>query len=92
MAMPYALTRKSIVIAATLATSASSSVSQQAGAPPRKVTLSSLTAQGFEIKAVTANQVGTVGTLVLQKDKDVFFCSSRDLSIDPTAFECWQVK
>lgn len=90
--MPYALIRKGLVVAATLAVSASSSVSQPAAQLLRKVTLSSLTAQGFEIKAATGNQVGTVGTLVLQKEKDVYLCSSRDLSIDPTSFECWPVK
>jgi anti-sigma-K factor RskA len=57
-----------------------------------RVSLSSLTAQGFEIKAVTGNQAGTASTLVLQREKDVFLCASRDLSIDPTSFECWPVK
>ncbi len=57
-----------------------------------KVSLASLIAQGFEIKAATGNQVGVVGTLILQKDKEVFMCASKDLSIEPTAFECWAVK
>jgi len=59
---------------------------------PKPVSLSSLTAQGFEIKAATGTQSGVVSTLVLQKDKDVFLCGSSDLSIQPTAFECWPVK
>jgi hypothetical protein len=54
--------------------------------------LSSLTAQGFEIKGLTGNQSGVIGTLVLQKDKEVFLCESKDLSIQPIAFECWPVK
>ena len=54
--------------------------------------LSSLVAEGFEVKAATGTQSGVVSTLVLQKDKDVFLCSSKDLSIQPTAFECWPVK
>jgi hypothetical protein len=41
---------------------------------------------------VTGNQVGVIGTLVLQREKDVYLCNSRDLSIDPTSFECWLVK
>ena len=57
-----------------------------------KVSLASLIAQGFEIKAATGNQVGVVGTLILQKDNEVFMCASKDLSIEPTAFECWAVK
>ncbi len=84
--------RKHLVVAAALAASL---MSQPAGAQLSrlpKVSLSSLIAQGFEIKAATGNQVGVVGTLILQKDKDVFMCNSKDLSIDPTAFECWAVK
>jgi len=95
MATLYALSSKSLVVAVTLAAGWSSAFSQPAGAQQSrlaKVSLASLTAQGFEIKAVTGNQVGTVGTLVLQKDKDVYLCSSRDLSIDPILFECWPVK
>ncbi len=56
------------------------------------VSLSSLIAQGFEIKGLTGNQSGVVSTLVLQKDKDIYLCDSKDLSIQPTAFECWPVK
>jgi hypothetical protein len=56
------------------------------------VSLSSLAAAGFEIKAVTGNQSGVVGTLVLQKGQDVYLCEAKDLSIQPTAFECWPVK
>ena len=59
---------------------------------PARVSLSSLTAQGFEIKGLTGNQSGVIGTLVLQKDKEVFLCESKDLSIQPIAFECWPVK
>jgi hypothetical protein len=58
----------------------------------QKVALSTLTAQGFEIKAVSGNQAGVIGTLVLQKQKDVFMCESKDLSVEPIAFDCWPVK
>jgi len=53
--------------------------------------MSTLTAEGFEIKAATG-QSGVVGTLVLQKDKEVYLCSSKELSIQPSEFECWPVK
>lgn len=59
---------------------------------PKSVSLSSLTAQGFEIKAATGTQSGVVSTLVLQKDKEVFLCGASDLSIQPTAFACRPVK
>jgi hypothetical protein len=88
--MRFAVSRSSLILAAVVA---ASPVSQPAGAQQtRRVSLSSLTAQGFEIKAVSGNQAGVIGTLVLQKEKDVYLCTSRDLSIDPTAFECWPVK
>jgi hypothetical protein len=57
-----------------------------------KVALSSLTAQGFEIKAAFGNQAGVIKTLVLQKGEQVFLCDGKDLSIEPLAFECWQIK
>jgi len=95
MAMRYALTWASPILAATLAVSLSAVFSQPAAAQQPRVAklfpLSSLTAQGFEIKAATG-QSGVVGTLVLQKDKDVFLCSSKEISIQPTEFECWPVK
>jgi len=58
----------------------------------KPVPLSSLTGQGFEVKAATGTQSGVVSMLVLQKDKDVYLCGSKDLSIQPTVFECWPVK
>jgi hypothetical protein len=71
-------------------------IAQTAGAqqPPRAklVALSALIADGFEVKGVSSNQAGVASTLVLQKDKDVYLCASKDLSIQPTAFECWPVK
>jgi hypothetical protein len=36
--------------------------------------------------------VPLVGTLALQKGQDVYLCEAKDLSIQPTAFECWPVK
>jgi hypothetical protein len=65
---------------------------QQPPRAPKPVSLASLTAQGFEVKAAAGTQSGVISTLVLQKDKDVFLCSSVDLSIQPTTFECWPVK
>jgi hypothetical protein len=65
---------------------------QQPRPLPKMAALSSLIAQGFEIKGLTGNQSGVVSTLVLQRDKDIYLCDSKDLSIQPTAFECWPVK
>jgi hypothetical protein len=65
---------------------------QQPRTTTKMVSLSSLAAAGFEIKAVTGNQSGVVGTLALQKGQDVYLCEAKDLSIQPTAFECWPVK
>jgi hypothetical protein len=95
MANRYVLTRIGLFVATIAAVSVLSLMSQPTGAVAaalQKVTLSSLTAQGFEIKAVSGNQAGVIGTLVLQKDKDVFMCESKDMSIEPIAFECWPVK
>ncbi|HUD87452.1 MAG TPA: hypothetical protein VMR17_13425 [Xanthobacteraceae bacterium] len=95
MASRSAFTRTSLFVATMAAASLLSLSSQPrdaVAAPLQKVTLASLTAQGFEIKAVSGNQAGVIGTLVLQREKDVFMCESRDMSIEPTAFECWPVK
>jgi hypothetical protein len=84
------------IAAAILAAGVLGAFSQPAGAQqparPKLVALSSLIADGFEIRGVSSNQVGVASTLVLQKDKDVYLCASKDLSIQPTAFECWPVK
>ncbi|MGA7787028.1 MAG: hypothetical protein WCA56_02560 [Xanthobacteraceae bacterium] len=94
--MRYAPIRKRRIMAAILAVSLLSIVPPPARAQQPRVTkyvsLSSLTAEGFEIKAVAGNQAGVIGTLVLQKGQDVYLCDSKDLSIQPTAFECWPVK
>jgi hypothetical protein len=96
MAMPSAVTRRSSIVAAILLTASALSVlAQPAGAQQTrlvKVSLASLTAQGFEVKAAAGNQAGVIQTLVLQKGEQVFFCDSKDLSVEATAFECWQVK
>ena len=92
MAMSADCRRNGFVLAAILAASALAQTAHAQQTRPAKVALSSLTAQGFEIKAVSGNQAGVIGTLVLQKEKEVYLCNSRDLSIDPTAFECWPVK
>jgi hypothetical protein len=80
------------IMAAALMPVAQLADAQQPHTTSKPVSLSSLVVQGFEIKAVTGNQSGVVGTLVLQKDKDVYLCDAKDLSIQPTAFECWPVK
>jgi hypothetical protein len=100
MTKHYAVTAPRALVAATLAAALSTVLltvlAQPAAAQPRRTikftSLSSLTAAGFEIKAVSGNQAGVIGTLVLQKDKDVYMCDSKDLSIQPTAFQCWPVQ
>jgi hypothetical protein len=86
--------RNGLILAAILAAGLCS-FAQPAGAQQTrlaKVSLASLTAQGFEVKAAAGNQSGVIQTLVLQKGEQVFFCDSKDLSVEATAFECWQVK
>lgn len=96
MAIPDGLIRSGPIVAACLATGLSGLLSQPAAAQQPRVekfsSLASLIAAGFEVKAATGNQSGVVGTLVLQKDKNVFLCNSKDLSIQPIAFECWPIK
>jgi hypothetical protein len=60
---------------AAVAILSSSAEAQQQPQPP-KITLSSLIAQGFEIKAgnVVANTSFIGGGVILQKGKDVFWC------------------
>ena len=94
LAQRCAVAGRRLFIATSLAVSLSSVVSPPAGAqqPVTKlIPLSTLTAAGFQIKAATG-QAGVVGTLVLQKDKEVYLCSSKEISIQPTLFECWPVK
>jgi hypothetical protein len=97
--METMMPRRFAHVAATLAVAAAGlsllwhpARAQQPRPLPKLVSLSSLIAQGFEIKGLTGNQSGVVSTLVLQKDKDIYLCDSKDLSIQPTAFECWPVK
>lgn len=96
MAMRDAFVRNGALVAAGLTAGLSCLLAQSAAAQQPRAeklsSLSSLIADGFEIKAATGTQSGVVGTLVLQKEKSVFLCSSKDLSIQPLAFECWAVK
>ncbi len=85
-----AVTLSVAVVASTLASQ--SADAQQPRTTTRLIPLSALVAAGFEVKAATGNQSGVVGSLVLQKDKDVYLCDAKDLSVQPTAFECWPVK
>jgi hypothetical protein len=95
MAMLSAQTRGSLILAVILTANMLGLLAQPAGAQQTrlaKVPLSSLTAQGFEIKAAVGKQAGVIQTLVLQKDEQIFLCDSKDLSIDPVSFECWRLK
>lgn len=55
----------------------------------RTVTLSSLTAQGFEVKAITAREA-----LIVQKDKDVYWCTLRLAQTAPLSYqsECYSIR
>ena len=57
------------ILATLLCTCAQAQQQQQA----QTVTISSLTSQGFEIKAAT-NTAGSAAQVFLQKGKDVFVC------------------
>jgi hypothetical protein len=93
MTRRFASTAMSLgVVAAASMMIAQLADAQQPHTTAKLVSLSSLVAQGFEINAVTDNQSGVASTLVLQKDKDVYLCDAKELSIQPTAFECWPVK
>ncbi|MFY9762317.1 MAG: hypothetical protein WB772_07730 [Xanthobacteraceae bacterium] len=93
MATRFAPTGAALVVAVAALTLLSQLAdAQQSRTITKMVSLSSLAAAGFEIKAVTGNQSGVVGTLVLQKGQDVYLCEAKDLSIQPNAFECWPVK
>jgi len=96
MAPRNALAHTGTIVAATVAASLSMLGPHPAAAQqPRQAklsTLESLLAAGFEVKTAVGTQSGVVSTLVVQKDKDVFLCSSKDLSIQPLAFECWPIK
>jgi hypothetical protein len=95
MSMLSAPTRASLIVAALLTAIMLGLLAQPAGAQQTrlaKVPLSSLTAQGFEVKAAAGNQAGVVQTLVLQKANRFFCATAKTFSIDPVAFECWQLK
>jgi hypothetical protein len=92
MAMSACRRRHGLVLAAILAASTLAQTTHAQQTRAARVALSSLTAQGFEIKAVSGNQAGVIGTLVLQKENEVYLCNSKDLSIDPAAFECWPIR
>jgi len=56
---------------------------------PKRVTLSSLTAEGFEVKAVTAREA-----LIVQKGPDVYWCTLRLAETAPLSYqsECYSVR
>lgn len=55
----------------------------------KRISLSSLTAQGFEVKAVTAREA-----LIVQKDKEVYWCTLRLANSAPLSYqsECYSVR
>lgn len=96
MAMLDQITRRTLVVATGAAGLVAVLSCQPVGAEPPAlpptVSLSSLAAEGFEVKAAASTQAGVAGMLVLQKGKDVFLCTGKGLTYVPTTFECWSIK
>jgi hypothetical protein len=64
----------------------------QSGEKPssvKRVSLSSLTAQGFEVKAVTAREA-----LIVQKGPDVYWCTLHLANTSPMSYrsECYSIR
>lgn len=79
-----------VLLAGLLAAAVPAAAQQQQRAPnARHVTLSSLTAQGFEVKAVTAREA-----LIVQKGAEVYWCTLRLANTAPLSYqsECYSVR
>jgi hypothetical protein len=92
--MGLAISRTGFCAAAVLAAGffCGSAASQQQPHPQsqvKAVTLTSLTEQGFEIKAV-----GKGEGLIVQKGKDVFLCTLRLANTSPLSYlsECYSIR
>jgi hypothetical protein len=55
----------------------------------KRISLSSLTAQGFEVKAVTAREA-----LIVQKGPDVYWCTLHLANTSPMSYrsECYSIR
>jgi hypothetical protein len=84
--------RVTVILAALLAVMSVPAAAQQQRertSPPKRLSLSSLTAQGFEVKAVTAREA-----LIVQKGAEVYWCSLHLANTSPMSYrsECYAIR
>lgn len=77
------------ILAAALAGGGALAQQPEHPSAPRRISLSSLTAQGFEVKAVTAREA-----LIVQKGKEVYWCTLRLADTAPLSYQsaCYSVR
>jgi hypothetical protein len=88
------ITKPGLLLAAVLAAAllGEPADAQQPAPQPPRVTLTSLTAQGFEIKAVSSAP-SNFQVLFIQKGKDVYACFSGQLGAnEPWKSDCYPVE
>ena len=78
-----------VLLAGLLAAAVPAAAQQQQQHSGKRVSLSSLTAQGFEVKAVTAREA-----LIVQKGAEVYWCTLRLANTAPLSYqsECYSVR
>jgi hypothetical protein len=78
-----------VLAAACICTSAAAQQPPHPQSQVKAVTLTSLTEQGFEVKAV-----GRGDGLIVQKGKDVFLCTLRLANTSPLSYlsECFSIR
>jgi hypothetical protein len=83
--------RATVILAMLLAMMAAPAAAQQRErtAPPKRISLSSLTEQGFEVKAVTAREA-----LIVQKGAEVYWCTLHLANTSPMSYrsECYAIR
>jgi len=82
--------RIALVLAAGLALGSGPATAQQRPQQGafKRITVSSLTAQGFEVKAITGREA-----LIMQKAKDVYWCGLRVADTSPLSYQsdCYSI-
>ena len=82
--------RIALVLAAGLVLGLGPAAAQQRPRPPafQRITVSALTAQGFEVKAITGREA-----LIMQKGKDVYWCGLRVADTSPMSYQsdCYSI-
>ena len=81
--------RAAIILIALAIATLPAAAQQQQQHSGKRVSLSSLTAQGFEVKAVTAREA-----LIVQKGAEVYWCTLRLANTAPLSYqsECYSVR